>query len=99
MAMSAKTIAELQRAVRAAAAETGGGAYGVLEVIVSGVLLALSINGDDVADFLAGAITCAARDAGGVEQLLRRRPGSWEAEHVRALCVASEEGSPDATED
>jgi hypothetical protein len=39
----------------------------------------------DVAEFLAHALCYVAAAEGGIEEVLRNRPGSWEAEHVRRL--------------
>jgi hypothetical protein len=39
----------------------------------------------DFAEFVTHAVTGAAANIGGVEEILARRPGSWEADHVRQL--------------
>jgi hypothetical protein len=42
-------------------------------------------SGVDVAAFLATALCAIAAREGGVEEVLRNRPGSWEAMHIRGL--------------
>lgn len=42
-------------------------------------------GGVDVAAFLATALCTVAARKGGVEEVLRNRPGSWEAGHIRGL--------------
>ncbi|MFJ4777402.1 hypothetical protein [Streptomyces sp. NPDC088762] len=42
-------------------------------------------EGRDVAEFLAHALAHVAAAEGGVEEVLRNRPGSWEATHIRGL--------------
>ncbi|MFG2999755.1 hypothetical protein [Streptomyces sp. NPDC048340] len=42
-------------------------------------------EGRDVAEFLATALAHVAAAEGGVEEVLRNRPGSWEATHIRGL--------------
>jgi len=46
-------------------------------------------DGRDVAEFLAHALCYVAAEKGGIEGVLRNRPDSWEAEHVRALMAGT----------
>lgn len=41
--------------------------------------------GDDLGDVLSYALGMVANRVGGIERMLARRPGSWEADHVRRL--------------
>jgi hypothetical protein len=51
----------------------------------AGAIAAALDEGRDVAEFLAHALCTVAADRGGIEAVLRNRPGSWEAEHIRRL--------------
>ncbi|MFC8790813.1 hypothetical protein [Streptomyces cinereoruber] len=42
-------------------------------------------DGQDVAEMLAAALCQVAAAEGGTEEVLRNRPGSWEAGHLRSL--------------
>jgi hypothetical protein len=46
-------------------------------------------EGNDVAEFLAHALCYVAAAEGGTEEVLRNRPGSWEADHVRRLMAGT----------
>ena len=46
-------------------------------------------EGQDVAEFLAHALCYVAAAEGGIDEVLRNRPGSWEAEHVRRLMAGT----------
>mgnify|MGYP005818192933 CR=1 FL=1 len=48
-------------------------------------LAAAARAGEDVGDVLAAACSLAAARVGDDETLVNGRPGSWEADHVRAL--------------
>lgn len=41
--------------------------------------------GDDLGDVLSAALGVVANRVGGIEDLVRARPGSWESEHIRRL--------------
>lgn len=41
--------------------------------------------GDDLGDVVSAALGIVANRLGGIEELVRGRPGSWEAEHIRQL--------------
>jgi hypothetical protein len=43
--------------------------------------------GTNLSELLSEALTLASRERGGVEALVRHRPGCWEADHVRALAA------------
>jgi hypothetical protein len=49
------------------------------------VIAAALADGVDVAEFVANALCRVAAAEGGIEEVLRNRPGSWEAGHVRNL--------------
>src|SRR3954447_12534849 len=53
------------------------------------VLTAAARTGSDFAEFLAHALAGAAANLGGIEELLARRPGSWEAHYIRELLTAT----------
>ncbi|KOU99099.1 hypothetical protein [Streptomyces sp. XY533] len=42
-------------------------------------------DGQDVAELIADALCRVAATEGGTEEVLRNRPGSWEASHIRSL--------------
>ena len=46
-------------------------------------------QGQDVGDFLADALCHVAAAEGGVYEVLRNRPGSWEAAHVERLMTGT----------
>jgi hypothetical protein len=46
-------------------------------------------QGHDVGEFLAHALCYVAAAEGSTEEVLRNRPGSWEAEHARALMTGT----------
>jgi hypothetical protein len=46
-------------------------------------------EGHDVAEFLAHALCYVAAQQGGIDAVLRNRPGSWEADHVRRLMAGT----------
>lgn len=54
---------------------------------ISAAILDSVRAGDDLGDVLSAALGSAADELGSVEALVAGRPGSWEAEHVRALAM------------
>jgi hypothetical protein len=47
-------------------------------------------NEQDFGGWLAGVLEDVARELGGSAALVARRPGSWEAEHVRGLAAGAD---------
>jgi hypothetical protein len=56
-----------------------------LTAVITGAERHCHTHGLSFPDMLRDALTDAARHLGGTEQLVRTRPGSWEADHIRAL--------------
>ncbi len=57
---------------------------------VTALLSAAWRDGVELGDLLAEALTAVAREVGGSDQLVRYRPGSWEAQHLIALAAAAD---------
>jgi hypothetical protein len=54
------------------------------------VLRAAWRDGVEIGGLVSAALTAVAREVGGTDQLVRYRPGSWEAEDVRHLALGAD---------